>query len=170
MKKLNFTLLILLCSPIFFHSCVEVPSYQEPRQLINTDLARLFNSNYNETRHRLISSSIQREDANAAWYSLEELENYIHYIKIQGRNKGYNVSGIRFYLGAYPNTNEYGEKANLTTIFLSPTGNRLPTQKGNVINLPSATLLATENPDIEEINPLNFGTMGPPPRMVYPSN
>lgn len=171
MKKFNYLLLTSLLTILVFQSCSEVPQkHDAPRQLITNKEAKELNDNYNNTRHRLISSSIQKEDANAIWYSLEELENYIYYIKTEGKNKGYNVDGIRFYLGAYSNNPEkYNDKANMTTIFLTPTGKKVEVQKGSLLNLPSMIQTQELNPDIEEIEPMNYGNMGPPPRMEYPS-
>ncbi len=171
MKKINYLLLTSLLLILVLQSCTDVPpKYDEPKQLITNEEARELNNNYNRTRHRLISSTIKKEDANAIWYSLEELENYIHYIKKEGKNKGYNVDGIRFYLGAYSNDpQKYNDKANMTTIFLTPTGKKVDVQKGSVLNLPAMMQTQELNPDIEEIQPMNYGNMGPPPRMEYPS-
>lgn len=150
------------------NSCSEGPIYGKPTQLIKSEKAKELNRNYLETRHRLISGSIGKEDANAAWYSLKELENYINYIKKEGKSKGYKVDGIRFYLGAYPNDNS--AEGNMTTIFLTPTGKKIEVQKGSVLNLPAITQTLEENSDIEEISPMNFGGMGHPPKAIYPLN
>lgn len=169
MKKLNLLLIAILFCSLLLNSCSEVPTYGEPTQLIKSEKAKELNRNYIQSRHRLISGSIGKEDANAAWYSLKELENYINYIKKEGKSKGYKVDGIRFYLGAYPNDNSV--EGNMTTIFLTPTGKRIPVQKGSVLNLPNATMQQTElNPDIEEISPMNYGGMGHPPKITYPLN
>ncbi|NJM79971.1 MAG: hypothetical protein HC854_10735 [Flavobacterium sp.] len=45
------------------------------------------------------------------------------------------------------------------------------TQKGSVLNLPNTTMQQTElNPDIESIDGMNYGSMGNPPKVVYPLN
>ena len=172
MKKCNYLLLTSLFSIFFLQSCTEIEvKHEEPKQLISNDVAKQLNDHYNTSRHKVISESINKEDANSAWYSLKELENYIYYIKKEGKNKGYNVDGIRFYLGAYPNNpQEYNNKANMTTIFLTPTGKKIEVQKGSVLNLPAITQTLEENPDIEEISPMNFGGMGHPPKAIYPLN
>ncbi|VXB69134.1 conserved exported hypothetical protein [Flavobacterium sp. 9AF] len=171
MKKINNLLLTSLFLLFLFQSCTEVEvKHDEPTQLISNKVAKELNQNYNRTRHSIISQTINKEDANSAWYSLEELENYIYYVKKQGKEKGYDVDGIRFYLGAYPDTQEYDTKANMTTIFLTPTGKKTSVQKGSVLNLPAMMQTSEENADIEEISPMNFGTMGHPPKAIYPSN
>ncbi len=89
MKKFNYLLLSSMFTFLIFQSCTDVPpKHDAPRQLISNEEAKQLNENYNSTRHRLISSTIEKEDANAIWYSLEELENYIYYIKKEGKNKG----------------------------------------------------------------------------------
>ena len=90
----------------------------EPTQLISLEKARELNKNYNDTRAALHQQKLGKEDANAVWYSLQELENYIAYIKKQGVEKGYDVDGIRLYMGVYPSTDE-ASKAGYTTLFLA---------------------------------------------------
>lgn len=140
--------------------------FDEPTQLITTNIALDLNKRYNEKRSGLILSDIGKEDANAVWYSLEELENYINYIKTKGIEKGIEVDGIRFYIGVYPeDVVKYKEKAGLTTIFLSPT-------KKKTSNISERSLVDTssveENIDVTEIEPLNYGGYGNPPKITYP--
>lgn len=133
----------------------------EPKQLISLEKAKELNENYNETRARLHQEKMGKEDANAVWYSLEELENYIAYVKKQGAEKGYVVDGIRLYMGVY-STTEAESKAGYSTIFLAPTGQQ---SKGG-----SQQKSATNkegSPDILEINAMNFGSMGNPPKLKY---
>lgn len=174
MKNNNLLLPLTLSLLLVLSSCTEVKKYGEPKQLITKDLAVSLNSNFNNSNRVLVTSnSKEGDDANAVWYSIEELENYINYVKTQGTKKGYNVNGIRMYLGVYPETEEYGEKKGKTTIFLSPTGNKIVTEKGGILTVNTTAKeqgAGDDEADIEEINPLNFGTMGHPPKMTYPSN
>ena len=140
--------------------------FSEPTQLITTNMAVDLNKRYNEKRSSLIVSDIGKEDANAVWYSLEELENYINYIKTKGTEKGIEVNGIRFYIGVYPDDAvKYKEKAGLTTIFLSPT-------KKKVSNVLERSLVENSsvqvNVDVTEIEPMNYGGYGNPPKLTYP--
>lgn len=133
----------------------KLQSLVAPSQLITVDKARELNQNFNQLR--LMNSN----DANAVWYSLQELENYISYIKAEGNQKGYIVDGIRFYMGVYPASEPNG-RAGFSTIFLSPTGQQVQTDGVK-------TTLAQINgsQDITVIKPLNFGSMGNPPKMTY---
>jgi hypothetical protein len=168
MKKICL-MCIMFVFVVLCQSCVDktnpVRDYGEPKQLISVELAKDLNLRYISERHKLISATIGKEDANAIWYSIEELENYINYAKTQGLNKGYEVKGIRFYLGVYPQDEKtYGEKAGLTTLFLAPTGVR-KTQKAGILNI--AQVQDPSLSDILEVEPLNFGTMGNPPKIEY---
>lgn len=134
----------------------------EPKQLITHEFAKQLCSNHS-------AKKMNDNDANAVWYSLEELENYINFIKKEGNNKGYEVDGIRFYFGTYPNSEKHGEKAGMTTIFLSPTGHKSGAENNKTINFVTKDA-SSQSDDITEISPLNYGSMGNPPKMVYPSN
>lgn len=136
----------------------------KPSQLITKEFARQLNVNYNAKKASLTSKKAQKEDANAIWYSLEELENYIHYIKTNGAKEGYNVDGIRFYFGVYPDDEKHGEKAGLTTLFLVPTGKQVETSTAKI---QSFTLVQEASPDIQSLEPMNYGNIGRPPSLLY---
>jgi hypothetical protein len=139
----------------------DIKSVVLPKQLISADKAKELNQNFISKRGDLHDKALGREDANAVWYSLEELENYIEYIKSTGAENGYIVDGIRFYFGVY-SEDEEKDKAGYTTLFLSPTGKNAgqiskltdPEEEGN-------------SQDLVTIEPLNFGSMGNPPKKVY---
>ncbi|MFM9988827.1 hypothetical protein [Flavobacterium sp.] len=172
MKRIYFATTIVF-SLLSLISCGTGENHEAPSQLITQEMAKNLNTKYINERSGVISQSINREDANAIWYSIEELENYIHYIKTEGENKGIQVNGIRFYLGVYPNdTVTYHEKSGLTTIFLSPTKRRATTDKPNSQNTNKVALKTEteENVDATEIQPLNFGGMGNPPKIEYGGN
>lgn len=174
MKKIHTLSLMFFVSFFILFSCTENKIYEDPKQLIDKNLAIEFNSNYNLKMGQLLNDTSEYAHANAVWYSIEELENYINYVKTEGSKKGYEVNGIRMYLGVYPNKVEYGKKKGLTTIFLTPTGNKIELEKGSLLGVASVaqeskTATSTDEKDIDDISPLNFGTMGHPPKMVYPS-
>ncbi|PIF34564.1 hypothetical protein CLU81_5221 [Flavobacterium sp. 9] len=137
----------------------------KPSQLITKEFAKQLNQNYNKTRAGLAAKAAKKEDANAIWYSLEELENYIHYIKTQGLEDGYTVDGIRFYFGVYPNDEKHGEKAGLTTLFLVPTGKKTVTSIAKVQSF--ALVQEQTSSDVETLSPMNYGNIGRPPSLTY---
>jgi hypothetical protein len=126
-----------------------------PGQLITKALAIELNQNYISKRSNVISAAIGYDDANAIWYSIEELENYITYVKAEAGSIGYVAEGIRLYFGVYENKPEYGDLAGMTNVFLCPTGY----EEGG----------APSKSDIAEIQPMNMGTIGNPPIIDYPS-
>lgn len=137
----------------------------KPSQLITKEFARQLNVNYNSKRASLTAKKSQKEDANAIWYSLEELENYIHYIKTSGAKDGYNVDGIRFYFGVYPDDEKHGEKAGLTTIFLVPTGKKAEKTTAKIQTF--ALTQEESSSDIPSLEPMNYGNIGRPPSLLY---
>ncbi len=136
----------------------------KPSQLITKEFARQLNVNYNNKKASLKALKDEKEDANAIWYSLEELENYIHYIRTNGAKDGYNVDGIRFYFGVYPDDEAHGEKAGLTTIFLVPTGKKA---EGNTQTQSFSLMKEASSSDIESLDPMNYGNIGRPPSLIY---
>lgn len=129
-----------------------------PSQLITKQEAIQLCANYKNLRSNVVSAAIGFDDANAIWYSLEELENYIAYVKSEAATKNYVVDGIRLYLGVYPKDTNLGNKSEKTTIFLTPTGRK------EIDN----DIVLTSSADISDIAPMNFGTMGHPPIINYP--
>lgn len=157
----------LFCLTFFFQSCSEDRIYEKPTQLISNEMASEMHKTYNSKALRSKSTDSIKEDANAVWYSVEELERYINYIKEEGINKGYAVDGIRLYLGRYPDDPKYAEKAGMTTIFLSPTGTKTDMQKSGMLNV-STNLQEEPHYDITDLSVMNYGSMGNPPKMTYP--
>jgi hypothetical protein len=161
MKKI-FTIIALA---VILQSCEkEEKRFENPKQLISVKEAKELNLRYINERSRLISESLKIEDANAIWYSIEELENYIYYAKTQGAKKGYKIDGIRFYLGVYSKDPRNAEKAGLTTIFLTPTGKKV-NQKAAMLNF--STAVQEKYTDVTIVEPLNYGGMGNPPKIIY---
>ncbi|WP_343698062.1 hypothetical protein [Flavobacterium sp.] len=139
----------------------------KPTQLITKEFAKQLNANYNKKKGTTLTTAkgVKKEDANAVWYSLEALESYIHYIKTNGAQEGYNVDGIRFYFGVYPDDEKHGEKAGLTTLFLVPTGKKI---EDNTAKVQSFALVAEPaSVDIQSLDPMNYGNIGRPPSLVY---
>jgi hypothetical protein len=83
--------------------------------------------NYKKERWIHNSERIGKEDSLSAWYSVEELEEYIEMIKKNG------ADGIKFYFGTYPENYEpKPEYSSRQTIVLVATKSK-ETEKG-VIN------------------------------------
>lgn len=140
--------------------------FGRPTQLITKRFAKELHLNFMKYRARIIAKYINKEDSNAVWFSVEELENYIHYIKAKGEKKGYDVNGIRFYFGVYPDERKYEEKAGLMTIFLTATGRKIKTVTTDGVQT-FALVRESGMADIPEIEPMNYGSIGHPPSLTY---
>ncbi len=135
----------------------------KPAHAISKERAITLSNNYT-ARYDSINRIIGKEDNRSTWYSLKELKAYIAYIEAQGKEQGYAVDGIRFYLGAYGVDDKNPKRQNETTIFLAPTGKKIGamTERSMSTNPTS--------PDIITIDAYNFGGNGWPPSGVYPNN
>lgn len=140
----------------------------KPNQLITKKFAKDLHLNFMRYRASIIAKYIKKEDANAVWFSIEELENYIHYIKTKGDKTGFDVTGIRFYFGVYPEERKYAEKAGLMTLFLTATGKRIKKNAAKKDEIQSFALIhEDENADISTIEAMNYGSIGRPPALTY---
>lgn len=138
-----------------------------PTQLITRKFAKELHTNFMKYRASILSKYIKKEDANAAWFSIEELENYIQYVKTKGEKTGYDVNGIRIYFGVYPEQKKYAEKAGLMTVFLQATGKKIrkPAKTGEVQTF--ALVMDNGDGDISSIEAMNYGSIGRPPALQY---
>jgi len=135
---------------------------KKPTNLITSKEASQMSNDFS-AKNKLISKDIGKPNNCSTWYSLADLEEYIAYIKAEGKAKGYNIDGIRFYLGSYSKSNRNVKKQKQTTVFLAPTGTKTGVQKTKAVsqNLSS--------PDISAIEAFNMGQSGWPPNSGYPN-
>jgi len=168
-KRINNSIKLVGFIMLFFSltACVNTNSNPtkivKPAHAISKERAISLSNNYT-ARYDSISRIIKKEDNRSTWYSLKELKAYITYIEAQGKEQGYAVDGIRFYLGAYPKDDKNPKRQNETTIFLAPTG-----KKTNAKADKSAGT-SLSSPDILTIDAYNFGQGGWPPNGIYPNN
>ena len=129
-----------------------------PEQTISTEKARVLERGYKTLRAPIINDSLDIVDTREFWFSLETLEQYFRYVKAEGKRLEKSNLGIRVYLGVYPEEAGYPDPG-LTTVFFVPTAEQVgsPFKQGFVPFLP-------ENENIEEIEALNFGHGGKPPK------
>ena len=71
-----------------------------------------------ETREPVIRESLGHNDTREFWYSVDELQEYLDYVREKSREQGIETPGIRVYLGAYPKT---PQSRGYATLFLAPT-------------------------------------------------
>lgn len=166
MKKLVLLIFgfILGALAMYFYCCKQEPIEMlppPPKGLITPAEAMALDKAYNE-RYQLISDSIvirKGGDNRSSWFSIEEINNFLSYAKIQAGDLGYTLNGIRIYAGAQP---EDAEGPGYTTFFMMPTGYE-NTSEGNMFIFQKGG-----NGDIKGGNGLNHGTEGEPPGANYP--
>lgn len=122
-----------------------------PPKCLSVAEARKLQDDWKESRGKEIERGQGYEDTREFWYSLEELQEYLDYVKEKSKEQGIEKPGIRIYLGAYPKS-ENGK--SLSTVFLAPTKENKSIEK-------------TEEEDSDEnnyeIEPMNFSHGGWPP-------
>ncbi len=124
---------------------------EKPRKCISVEEARKEQDEWVRTRGKDIREAEGYEDTREFWYSVDELQEYLDYVKEKCKEQGLEKPGIRFYLGAYPKTNE---KKSYTTMFLSPTKEA----KDDTENAKEDA-----DPNNYEIEPMNIVSSGWPP-------
>lgn len=133
----------------------------KPAGVITPEEAKTLDIAFN-TRHQLISEQIvMRPDNRSAWWSLEDIKNYLKYAENQSHELGYKMDGVRLYLGAYPDTNEEG--VGYTTMFFVPTGMQALSEGSSM-----PFHFKRQGGDIPGGDGLNMAGTGNPPSANYP--
>ncbi|MCX2681494.1 hypothetical protein OOZ15_16190 [Galbibacter sp. EGI 63066] len=104
----------------------------------------------------------------SSWYSTDELLSYIKRSKDSVKAMGGEVDGFRIYIGVFPENDE--RKPNTLATFITPTG-FIPdsTQKAEGSILPNFVKpYYAVSPDITEVDAMEYGTTGEPPKATYP--
>ncbi|WP_378187282.1 hypothetical protein ACE939_02900 [Aquimarina sp. W85] len=124
-----------------------------PKKCITVDEAKELERNWCGTRGKDIERCMKFQDTREFYYTVEELEEYLAYVKEKSLEQGIKDPGIRIYFGAYPQQ-KCKHKHGYSTIFLAPTGS--PAQ-----SLGKDGASAANNYSIE---PFNRGGGGNPPQ------
>jgi len=94
---------------------------KKPKKCISVEEAKELQKVWCDTRTPEIDKCMGFEDAREFWWDLEELMNYLKYVRKKSRKMGIDNPGVRLYLGAYP-----AEKCKMergyATAFFAPTG------------------------------------------------
>ena len=172
MKKFLLLLVgfVLGALAMYYYCCTKIEKPVEklaivkPKGLITPDQAKALDANWTKSRKRAVDSAAGRPDNRSSWWSLEDIQNYITYAKNQSDSLGYQMNGIRVYLGVYPGNAPNG-KADYTTMFMVPTGRKMHSDSNfNLFNV----LMQTNEGDIPGGDGLNDGGNGYPPGANYP--
>ena len=112
-----------------------------PKNCISVTKAKKMQKNWNGTRALGIERVLGARDINAVTFNIDQLQEFIDYVKSKSASQRIAKPGIRVYFAAY--NNAVSDKA---TVFLNAT----KSDDGNSANNYG-------------IDPLNFGTNGWPP-------
>ncbi|MCM4159807.1 hypothetical protein FHG64_15775 [Antarcticibacterium flavum] len=120
---------------------------KKPAKCVSVEEAREQQKEWVNTRGKVIGSKFK--DVRDFWYSLDELQEYLDYVREKSKEQGVENPGIRFFLGAY----SPGRKDGNATMFLAPTREKDPNKDSEEV----------EDPNNYEIEPYNTIGMGWPP-------
>lgn len=121
----------------------------KPEKCITVEEARELQNRWVGSRGKEIERGQGYQDTREFYFSLEELQDYIKYVKEESEKKGAVNPGIRIYFGAYPQ-GKFNRNKSYSTVFLAPTH--------EVTNSPTSI----ENN--YEIDPYNGSSGGIPPK------
>jgi len=113
-----------------------------PTNCITVTEAKALQNNWNTTRAIDIEKATGSKDVCAVTFNIDQLQEFIDYVKTESAKQGISSPGIRVYFAAYNN-----KKSTKATVFLNAT----ESDDGN----------ATNNYGID---PLNLGQNEWPPR------
>jgi len=115
----------------------------KPTTCISVAEAKTLQSNWMSTREVEITKAMGSEDTCAVTFNIEELQQFIDYVKSESTKQGIASPGIRVYFAAYNDA-----KSTKATVFLNAT----ESDDGNSDNNYT-------------IDPLNRGNDGWPPKV-----
>lgn len=162
-----FLLTAIRCSPPPPEPPVD-DSYK--KKLITHEEARVLFDEYSATNNKVLMESRNGSpDSRWYWFSIEEMEGYIKYVKENAQEKNLKDVGIRIYMGKYP-TNHPANKmakpeyAGYQTVFLMPTAKKSLDSTNSMQK--RRVVITDENEDVKEIQPMNMTNLAPPPNAL----
>lgn len=126
---------------------------EKPKKCISVEKAKALQNKWKESRAKDIDLVQGYQDTREFWYSVEELQEYLNYVKERSAEQGIKNPGIRIYFGAYPKSSV---RKSYATVFLAATKERLIPIEGEDEN----SIYPDNN---YKIDPLNESTGGMPP-------
>lgn len=118
----------------------------KPEKCISVEKAKELQNNWKKSRAKEIDRAQGYQDTREFWFSINELEEYLKYVKEKSAEQNVENPGIRIYFAAYPKSSS---KNSFSTVFLAPTKENTGTVSSNENNY--------------DIEPLNDSAGGIPP-------
>jgi len=134
---------------------------KKPKKCITVDDARKLEKNYVKTIQKELLKDNKKIECREFWWSLEDIEDYISYVKEEAKNKGYQNLGLRFYLGKYDKV-----KDDNMTMFIAPTQRVEKSAQDSLLVSSFAAGTGSgdgTNENIYDIDPMNDGSGRIPP-------
>ena len=135
-------------------------------KLITNEQATKLNTCYKE-KQKAFGAEDDSNFSCSTWYSLEDLEGYINYVKEQALECKINVDGIRFYFGVYPESEADKTKAGQNTLFMCPTTPSKSFSEDNSSKEDDDDNNCGNSEDGIGISAMNYGSTGRPPKNDY---
>ncbi|MFC7347663.1 hypothetical protein ACFQO9_13125 [Chryseobacterium zhengzhouense] len=138
-------------------------------KLITKEEARVLFDEYSRTNNMILTKARNgNPDSRWYWFSLEEMESYIQYVKENADKQNLKDVGIRIYLGKYPENHPQNrmakpEFAGYQTVFLMPTSKMT---QDSISSRQRRGVITDENQDVENIQPMNMTNLSPPPNSM----
>ncbi|MEI3788563.1 MULTISPECIES: hypothetical protein [unclassified Chryseobacterium] len=166
-------LLILSFCMLSCTRCSEPP--KEPvsdsykKKLISYREGRILYDEYSRTNNVILTKYRNGEpDSRWYWFSVEDMEGYLNYVKETAKKQHLKNPGIRIYMGKYPmnhpkNKMAKPEYAGYQTIFLVPTAQNLKRDSSGTMS--KAMRSTDENINVSEMEVLNMTNLAPPPKV-----
>jgi hypothetical protein len=119
---------------------------------INQREAKSLCDNFIRKKSNALDQIIGKEDSNAIWFDINDLEKFLIYVKTEAKNQNQKINGVRVYLGSYDENHINKNLANMTTVFLTATIDGENTMG---------------NSDDLKADVLNMGNSGYPPKRFF---
>ena len=123
---------MLLCAIFLTISCGEKPNLMNENfkeKLIDKKLMTELDNTYASNNYLIINSARGdgSKDSREYWYSIEDLEGYIAYVKKEAALKNHKVLGMKIKMGQYPINGKFDPRLNpkyygYQAVYLVPTG------------------------------------------------
>lgn len=165
-----FAVLILSFCMLSCTRCSEPPvSDSYKRKLISPREGRILYDEYSRTNDMILTKYRNGQpDSRWYWFSVEDLEGYLNYVKETSKKRNLKNPGIRIYMGKYPLNHPKGkmakpEYAGYQTIFLVPTSQNPKKENAKVMSRSMRS--PDENINMEDTERLNMTNLAPPPNV-----
>lgn len=102
-----------------------------PSKCIPVAQAQDLRNKWLNTRQPAINAALGYVDQNALFFSVDELQEFLDYVRSESTRQNIAKPGVRIFFGAYS-----GEESNLATVFLAPTDGPTITSNNNYNIMP----------------------------------